>query len=193
MTLRHVDKAEMKEAKERHWNHTVSKIVAAETKVANKVEYILNKTAAKVFETKAKIDAVKEDVKGKLAAKMVEASNKWSEMKNKAAEGVAAAKAKVDAAKDKLQAKVSAVIHKVGEKANELIQFKQATVAKGIEKVHQVKSGSQPKQVQKLKSTVDPAKRVTEATVEIVNLPETSFVLSTETNSVSSFSPLLSY
>lgn len=128
-------KEHVKEAMERHWNGTVTKWVAVGSKLADKVEDVLNKTAVKMMDTAQKIGGIKEGLVAKLAVALAQGSSKWTELRNKSSEKMARTQNKIDAAKQKFHDKLAAGAEKLVEKGNKLVNFTVGVVGKVVGKL----------------------------------------------------------
>lgn len=138
---------EIKEAKERHWNQTVTKMVAAKSRVADTVENVLNKTASTIVTAKQGINTMQESAKARMASKLASGSSKWATLRDRAADKMVETKVKVDTAKDNVQAKVAAGVERLTQAVSELLRLKTAVVGKVVGavtgKVQQVRSNIQ--------------------------------------------------
>ncbi|XP_057380199.1 uncharacterized protein LOC130702532 [Daphnia carinata] len=128
-------KEHAKEAMERHWNNTVTKWVAVGSKLADKVEDALNRTAVRVMDTAQKIGGIKEGLVTNVAAVIAQGSNMWSELRNKSSEKMARTQTKMDAAKQKMHDKLAAGAENLVEKGNKLVNFTVGVVGKVVSKL----------------------------------------------------------
>ncbi|KAI9557915.1 hypothetical protein GHT06_014667 [Daphnia sinensis] len=128
-------KAHVKEAMERHWNNTVTKWVSVGSKLADKVEDVLNRTAVRVMDTAQRIGGIKEGLVTNVAAVIAQGSSKWNELRNKSSEQMARTQTKLDAAKQKMHDKMAAGAEKLVEKGNKLVNFTVGVVGKVVGKL----------------------------------------------------------
>jgi coenzyme F420-reducing hydrogenase alpha subunit len=110
---------DLKEEKQLHWNKTVTKMVNTTSKLADKVETVLNKTADTVFIAADMIGGVASGLSAKVVEKFTEGANKWSALKNKSAEKMVNTHTKMETAKKEFHDKLAAGV----EKGNQLVSF----------------------------------------------------------------------
>lgn len=128
-------KEHVKEAVERHWNGTVTKLEAVGSKWADTVENVLNKTAVKVMDTAQKIGGIKEGLVTKVTAALAQGSGKWTELRNKSSEKMARTQIKINAAKQRMHDKLAAGVGKLVVKGNQLVNFTVGVVGKVVGKL----------------------------------------------------------
>lgn len=135
---------DLKEAEQLHWNKTITKMVNSTSKLADKVETVLNSTADTVFIAANMIGEAASGLTVVVGEKLAEGSNKWTEMKNKTAEKMANTRAKIEAAKKKIKDKLAAGVGSLVEKGNQLVNLVVGVVDKVVGKVgdsvHEAKS-----------------------------------------------------
>jgi hypothetical protein len=144
---------DMKEAEQLHWNKTITKMVNSTSRLADKVETVLNRTADTVFTAANMVGGVAGGLTAIVGEKLIEGSNKWTELKNKTAQRMANTRAKMDAAKQKIHDKLSAGVEKLVEKGNQLVNFAVGIVGQVVGKVTDTVQGAKSK-VQEHKSEI---------------------------------------
>ncbi|EFX87208.1 hypothetical protein DAPPUDRAFT_221836 [Daphnia pulex] len=136
---------DMKEAEQLHWNKTITKMVNSTSRLADKVESVLNRTADTVFTAANMVGGVAGGLTAIVGEKLIEGSNKWTELKNKTAQRMANTRAKMDAAKQKIHDKLSAGVEKLVEKGNQLVNFAVGIVGQVVGKVTDTVQGAKSK------------------------------------------------
>jgi hypothetical protein len=161
---------DLKEEKQLHWNKTITKMVNATSKLADKVETVLNRTADTVFIAADMIGGVASGLSAKVGETITEGSNKWSELKNKSAEKMANTRANIETAKNEFHDKLAAGVGKLVEKGNQLVSFVVGVVDGVVGKVGD--------KIQETKSKVQEHKSENKARIFFVPLPSKFSTLS---------------
>ena len=154
---------DLKEEKQLHWKKTVTKMVNTTSKLADKVETVLNKTADTVFIAADMIGGVASGLSAKVFEKFTEGANKWSALKNKSAEKMAKSHTKMETAKKEFHDKLAAGVEKLVEKGNQLVSFVVGVVDGVVGKVGD--------KIQETKSKVQEHKSENKARIFFVPLP----------------------
>lgn len=136
---------DLKEAEQLHWNKTITKMVNSTSRLADKVETVLNRTADTVFTAANTVGGVAGGLTAIVSEKLIEGSNKWTELKNKTAQRMADTHAKMDAAKQKIHDKLAAGVEKLVEKGNQLVNFAVGIVGQVVGKVTDTVQGAKSK------------------------------------------------
>lgn len=126
-------------------------MVNSTSRLADKVETVLNRTADTVFTAANMVGGVAGGLTAIVGEKLIEGSNKWTQLKNKTAQRMANTRAKIDAAKQKIHDKLAAGVEKLVEKGNQLVNFAVGVVGTVVGKVTDTVQGVKSK-VQEHKS-----------------------------------------